>query len=161
MAALATATLGSPRASAATATTAWHNGAFSVTSASNFSGTLDLDNGVLDESGGGMTLQAWVPAGKDELVVNVTGASPSTRETANLYLWSGRTPAAAASGAIGSLAQTWADNSQSGSSGQTFGAMAAITAGGQNVTASLVNSTEVQALQPQPGRLVPGDHRGT
>ena len=119
-------------------------GLSSMTSASNFSGTLDLYIGVLDESGGGMTLQAWVPAGQDELVVNVTGASPSTRETANLYLWSGRTPAAAASGAIGSLAQTWADNSQSGSSGQTFGAMAAITAGGQNVTASVVNSTEVQ-----------------
>jgi hypothetical protein len=85
-----------------------------------------------------------VPAGKDELIVNVTGANPDTQETADLYLWSGRTPTAAASGAIGSLAQTWTDNSQSGSSGQTFGAMAAITAGGQNVTASVVNSTKVQ-----------------
>jgi hypothetical protein len=36
------------------------------------------------------------------------------------------------------------DNSQTGSSGQTFGAMSAITAGGQNVTASVVNSTEGQ-----------------
>jgi hypothetical protein len=119
-------------------------GLSAMTSASNFTGTLDLYNGVLDESGGGMTMQAWVPAGKDELIVNVTGASPGTRETANLYLWSGRTPAATASGAIGSLAQTWVDNSQSGSSGLTLGAMAAITAGGQNVTASVVSSTEVQ-----------------
>ncbi|HXL19287.1 MAG TPA: hypothetical protein VN961_17365, partial [Streptosporangiaceae bacterium] len=119
-------------------------GLSAMTSASNFTGTLDLYNGVLDESGGGMTMQAWVPAGKDELIVNVTGVNPGTRETANLYLWSGRTPAAAASGAIGSLAQTWVDNSQSGSSGQIFGAMAAITAGGQNVTASVVSSTEVQ-----------------
>jgi Carbohydrate binding module (family 6)/F5/8 type C domain len=119
-------------------------GLAAMTSASNFTGTLDLYNGVLDESGGGMTMQAWVPAGKDELVVNVTGANPSTQETADLYLWSGRTPTAAASGAIGSLAQTWVDNSQTGSSGQTFGAMSAITAGGQNVTASVVNSTEVQ-----------------
>ena len=69
---------------------------------------------------------------------------PGTQETADLHLWSGRSPAAAASGAIGSLAQTWVDNSQTGSSGQTFGAMAAITAGGTNVTASVVNSTEVQ-----------------
>jgi hypothetical protein len=115
-----------------------------MTSASNFTGTLDLYNGVLNESGGGMTMQAWVPAGKDELVVNVTGANPSTQETADLYLWSGRTPTAAASGAIGSLAQTWVDNSQTGNSGDTFGAMSAITAGGQNVTASVVNSTEVQ-----------------
>ena len=119
-------------------------GLAAMTSASNFTGTLDLYNGVLDESGGGMTMQAWVPAGKDELIVNVTGASPGTRQTATLSLWSGRSPAAAASGAIGSLAQTWADNSQTGASGQTFGAMAAITAGGQNVTASVVSSTQVQ-----------------
>ena len=119
-------------------------GLAAMTSASNFTGSLDLYNGVLDESGGGMTMQAWVPAGKDELVVDVTGANPSTQQTATLNLWSGRTPTAAASGAIGSLAQTWVDNSQTGNSGQTFGAMAAITAGGQNVTASVVNSTEVQ-----------------
>jgi Carbohydrate binding module (family 6) len=119
-------------------------GLAAMTSASNFTGTLDLYNGVLDESGGGMTMQAWVPAGKDELIVNVTGANPSTQETADLHLWSGRSPTAAASGAIGSLAQTWVDNTQTGSSGQTFGAMSAITAGGTNVTASVVNSTEVQ-----------------
>ncbi len=115
-----------------------------MTSASNFSGTLDLYNGVLDESGGGMTMQAWVPAGKDELIVNVTGANTSTRQTATLSLWSGRSPTTAASGAIGSLSQTWVDNSQTGNSGQTFGAMAAITAGGQNVTTSVVNSEQVQ-----------------
>src|SRR5579859_4636544 len=115
-----------------------------MTSAANFTGTLDLYNGVLNESGGGMTMQAWVPAGKDELVVNVTGANPSAPQTADLHLWSGRSPTAAASGAIGTLAQTWVDNSQTGSSGQTFGAMSAITAGGTNVTASVVNSTEVQ-----------------
>jgi hypothetical protein len=119
-------------------------GLAAMTSAANFTGTLDLYNGVLNESGGGMTMQAWVPAGKDELVVNVTGASPSTQETAELNLWTGRSPTAAASGAVGTLAQTWVDNSQTGSSGQTFGAMSAITAGGQNVTASVVNSTEVQ-----------------
>jgi Carbohydrate binding module (family 6)/Glycosyl hydrolase family 95 catalytic domain len=119
-------------------------GLSAMTSASNFSGTLDLYNGVLDETGGGMSLQAWVPAGKDELIVNVTGANPSTQETATLNLWSGRSPATAASGAIGSLAQTWVDNSQTGNSGLTFGAMAAITAGGQNVTASVVNSTQVK-----------------
>jgi len=119
-------------------------GLSAMTSASDFSGTLDLYNGVLDETGGGMSMQAWVPAGKDELVVNVTGANPSTQYSASLNLWSGRSPSAAASGAIGSLAQTWVDNSQTGNSGQTFGAMAAITAGGQNVTSSVVNSTQVK-----------------
>jgi hypothetical protein len=119
-------------------------GLTAMTSASNFAGSLDLYNGVLNESGGGMTLKAWVPAGKDELVVDVTGANPATQQTATLSLWSGRTPSSAASGAVASLAQTWVDNSQTGSSGQTFGAMAAVTANGQGVTASMVNSTQVQ-----------------
>ena len=119
-------------------------GLAAMTSASNFSGYLDLYNGVLNESGGGMTLQAWVPAGKDELVVNVTGANPAARQSATLNLWSGRSPSTAASGAIASFAQTWVDNAQTGFSNQTFGAMAAITAGGQNVSSSVVNGTQVQ-----------------
>src|SRR3954471_8839540 len=119
-------------------------GLATMTSASNFVGYLDLYNGVLHESGGGMSMQAWVPAGKDELIVDVTGANAGSRMTANLNLWSGRSPTASASGAVGALAQSWSDNSQSGHSNQTFGAMAAITAGGQNVTASVVNSTQVQ-----------------
>ena len=122
-----------------------------MTSAPDFSGTLDLYDGVLDEAGGGMTLQAWVPAGKDELVINVTGASPGTQQSATLSLWNGRTPAAAASGTIASLAQTWADNAQTGNSGQTFGAMAAITAGGQDVSASVASSTQVKVtFTPNP-----------
>ncbi|MBR7837599.1 carbohydrate-binding protein [Actinospica durhamensis] len=119
-------------------------GLAAMTSASNFTGHLDLYNGVLDESGGGMTLQAWVPAGKDELVVEVTGAAANAAETATLSLWSGRSPTASASGAYAALAQTWVDNSQTGNSGQTFGAMAAITAGGSNVTGSTVSSTQVK-----------------
>ncbi len=115
-----------------------------MTSAANFVGYLDLYNGVLHESGGGMTMQSWVPAGKDELVVDVTGANPGSRMVASVSLWSGRSPAASASGAVGALAQSWSDNTQSGHSNQTFGAMAAITAGGQNVSAAVVNGTQVQ-----------------
>ena len=119
-------------------------GLAAMTSAPDFVGYLDLYNGVLHESGGGMAMTAWVAAGKDELVVDVTGAAPGTRQTATLGLWNGRTPAAAASGSIGTLAQSWTDNTQSGASGKTFGAMAAITAGGQAVSASVVNSTQVR-----------------
>ncbi|MBS2966994.1 putative Ig domain-containing protein, partial [Actinocrinis puniceicyclus] len=119
-------------------------GLSAMTSASNFVGYLDLYNGVLHESGGGMTLTAWVASGKDELVVDVTGANPNAQASASVSLWSGRTPAASASGAVASLAQSWSDNSQSGHSNQTFGAMAAITAGGRNVSASVVNSTSVR-----------------
>jgi hypothetical protein len=119
-------------------------GLATMTSAANFTGTLDLYNGVLTESGGGMTLKAWVPSGKDELVVDVTGANPATTQTAKLALWTGRSPAAAASGTIGTLAETWVDNSEQEPSGKTFGSLAAITAGGQNVAASVVSSTSVQ-----------------
>ncbi|HWG24656.1 glycosyl hydrolase family 95 catalytic domain-containing protein [Actinospica sp.] len=119
-------------------------GLSAMTSASNFSGNLDLYNGVLHESGGGITMNAWVAAGKDELVVDVSGVNASTQQSATLSLWSGRSPSASTSGAYASLAQTWQDNSQSGNSGQTFGAMSTITAGGQNVSTSVVNSTQVK-----------------
>src|ERR1700744_2761291 len=41
-------------------------GLAAMTSASNFSGRLDLFNGGLDETGGGMTEQAWGPGGKGQ-----------------------------------------------------------------------------------------------
>ena len=119
-------------------------GLSAMTTASNFSGYLDLYNGVLHESGGGITMNAWIPAAKDEVVVDVSGANPNTQQTATLSLWSGRSPTASTSGTYASLAQTWVDNSQNGYSGSTFGAMATITASGQNVASSVVNSTEVQ-----------------
>ncbi|HWG22504.1 glycosyl hydrolase family 95 catalytic domain-containing protein [Actinospica sp.] len=119
-------------------------GLSTMTAASDFSGHLDVFRGALDESGGGMTMQAWVPSGKDELIIEVTGANPNTQQSATLNLWSGRSPSATSSGAYGALAQTWVDNVTNGPSGKTFGAMATITAGARNVSASVVNSTQVK-----------------
>jgi hypothetical protein len=115
-----------------------------ITSASNFHGVLDPYDGTLVESGGGMTATIYTRADKDELVVDVTGASPSSTQTATVNLWSGRTPTAAASGQIATLAETWVDNNSTTGSGQTFGSLAALTAGGQNVTASVVDSETVK-----------------
>jgi hypothetical protein len=109
-----------------------------MTSASNFSGYLDLYNGRLHESGGGITMNAWVPAGKDELIVDVTGVDASTQQSATLSLWDGWAPGTSAVGGYGALAQTWVDNAANGPSGETFGAMAAMTAGGRDVSASVV-----------------------
>ncbi|MGH3168113.1 MAG: Ig-like domain-containing protein [Trebonia sp.] len=114
-----------------------------ISHASDFKGRLDLTDGVLEESGGGMTMKAWVSSAKDELIVDVTGANPNIAQSASIYLWSGRKPAAAVSGAVGTLAETWVDNSGYGASGQTFGTLAAITAGGRDVQASVANSTKV------------------
>jgi hypothetical protein len=120
-------------------------GLAAMTSAANFTGRVDLYNAVLRESGGGMTLKAWVASGKDELIVDVTGANPSVQQTASVSIpTSGRTPTAAASGGIGTLAETWVDNTERGASGFTFGSLAGITAGAQSVTASVVTSTKVQ-----------------
>ena len=82
-----------------------------ISDAADFSGRLDLTDGVLEESGGGMSMKAWVSTAKDELIVDVKGANPEIAQTASIYLWSGRSPAAVASGGIGTLAETWADNS--------------------------------------------------
>jgi hypothetical protein len=119
-------------------------GLSALTGASDFKGSLDVYTGVLNESGGGMTLKSWVSATKDELIVDVTGANPGAQQTATLSLWSGRSPQAAASGAIGTLAETWVDNQEAGASGRTFGSLAALSAGGRSVTTSVVNSTQVK-----------------
>ncbi|SFD97516.1 hypothetical protein SAMN05216251_10121 [Actinacidiphila alni] len=121
-------------------------GLSALTGASDFKGSLDVYSGVLTESGGGMTLKSWVSATKDELIVDVTGADPGAQQTATLSLWSGRAPQAAASGPIGTLAETWVDNQEAGASGRTFGSLAALSAGGRNVSASVVNTTQVKVV---------------
>lgn len=115
-----------------------------LTSAPDFRGRLDLYNETLTESGGGMTMTAYIRADTDELVVDVTGAKPDVTQTADLELWQPRTPRAAVSGADGILSQTWTDTGRPGSTGQTFGALAAITAGGRDVQATVTSPRTVQ-----------------
>ncbi len=115
-----------------------------IAHAADFTGKLDLTDGVLEESGGGMSMKAWVSSTKDELIVDVTGADPSITQTASINLWSGRKPTAAVSGTIGTLAETWIDQNGWGASGQTFGSLAAIAAGGQHVSVAVTSPTQVQ-----------------
>ena len=115
-----------------------------ITGASDFSAVVDPYDGVLRESGGGMSATVYVRADKDELVVDVTGANPNNAQTATVNLWSGRSPVAAASGSVATLAETWTDNVATTGSGQTFGSLAALTAGGRGVTASVVDSQTVK-----------------
>ncbi|WP_329352929.1 hypothetical protein OG226_49180 [Streptomyces sp. NBC_01261] len=136
-----------------------------MTSAPDFKATLDVYGGVLTESGGGMTATVWVSSAKDELVVDVTGADPTTAQTATVGLWSGRSPIAAVSGRTGTLAETWKDDTAQGASGRTFGSLAAITAGGRDVTASVADPTSVKvAFRPKADgsfRVVAGAPRWT
>ena len=118
-----------------------------LTSAPDFHAVLDLYNGELIESGGGMTATVSVESDQPDVVISVTGADPVTEQTAQVELWQPRTPTAAAVAGTGTLAQTWTDASDPaypGGTGQTYGSLAAITAAGRDVTASVVNPLTVQ-----------------
>ncbi|MFB6724695.1 hypothetical protein ACFCV3_31250 [Kribbella sp. NPDC056345] len=120
-----------------------------LTAAADFTGTLDLYDGMLRQSGGGMTLTAFVRADTQQLVVDVTGADPNSTQTAQVKLWSGRSPQARAAGGTAVLAETWVDNNGAGASGRTFGSLAGLTAGGRNVVASTPNNLTGQVtFQP-------------
>ncbi|HEU5107536.1 MAG TPA: hypothetical protein VFT95_03075, partial [Micromonosporaceae bacterium] len=120
-----------------------------LTGAADFTGGLDLYDGMLRESGGGMTLTAFVRADTAQLVVDVTGADPNSTQTAAVRLWSGRSPQARASGPVAALAETFVDNNGAGASGRTFGTLAGLSAAGRNVTGSTPDSRTAQvSFQP-------------
>ena len=115
-----------------------------LTSAPDYTAHLHLYDGTFTESGAGMTATVYVRADKDELVVDVAGADPGSAQTAQLALWSGRSPQAQASGSTATLGETWTDSTEPGHTGNTYGSLGAITAGGQNVSASVVDSKTVK-----------------
>src|SRR3954447_1544492 len=120
-------------------------GLATLTNASDYKGTVDLYDATFRQQGAGMTATTYVRADKDEIVVDVTGADPNTTQTARINLQSGRNPTAGASGAIARLAETWVDTgSFSGGTGKTFGSLAAVTAGGREVTTRVVDARTVE-----------------
>jgi hypothetical protein len=126
-------------------------GLAALTGAADYRARLDLYDGMFVESGGGMTATAYVAAGRDELVVDVTGADPGVAQTARLRLWQPRTPTARAAGGVAGLSQTWTDTGRPGSSGATFGAMSAVTAAARDVAAGVVDPLTVQvSFRPRP-----------
>ncbi len=125
-------------------------GLAALTSAKDFSGRLDLYNGSLVEHGGGITLTAYVQVSTDTLVVDVTGADPGVTQTATLRLWEPRKPNATVANRVGMLEQTWVDHYGPGATGETFGALAAITATGRDVSVA-VNSPRSVTVTFKPG----------
>jgi alpha-L-fucosidase 2 len=122
-----------------------------LASARDFKARLDLYNGTLVEHGGGLTITAYVQVSTDTFVVDVTGADPNATQTAELLLWPPRTPQATVSGKTGMLAETWVDRYGPGASGETFGALAAVTATGREVSASVSSSRAVTVtFKPAP-----------
>lgn len=113
-----------------------------LTSAADFTAHVDPYDATFTESGGGMTATAFVDANSDQLVVDVTGATGP--QTAQIHLWPGRYPQVTAHGQVATLAETWLDNTQPGSTGRTFGSLAALTASATNVKASTVDNETAQ-----------------
>src|SRR5262249_6632811 len=111
----------------------------------DYKGPVDLYDATFRQQGGGMTATTYVRADKDEIVVDVTGADPNTTQTARINLQSGRNPTAGANGAIARLAETWVDTgSFSGGTGKTFGSLAALTAGGRDITTRVVDARTIE-----------------
>jgi hypothetical protein len=120
-------------------------GLTAMTSASDYKASVDLYDATYRQSGGGMTATTYVRADKDEMVIDVTGADPSLAQTAQVNLQSGRHPVAAANGAVATLAETWIDTASfAGGTHNTYGSLAALTAGGREVAASTVDANTIQ-----------------
>lgn len=118
-----------------------------LTDAPDFHAVLNLYDGTLTETGGGMTATVAVEADAPDVVISVTGADPAATQSAEVQLWAPRTPTAAAAGSTGVLSQTWTDSGDPaypGGTGETYGSLAAITASGQDVTASVPDSLTAQ-----------------
>jgi hypothetical protein len=114
-----------------------------MTSAKDYGARLNLYDGTFEEHGGGITLKAYVQPDSDMLVIDVAGADPAKPQTAILQLWEPRAPRASVTGDFGSLAESWIDNEEPGSSGLAFGSLAAITAEGRSVSAVVTGTREV------------------
>ncbi len=122
-------------------------GLAAMTAAPDYSATLDLYDGTYRQAGGGMTATTYVRADKDEIVTDVTGADPATAQTAGVDLQAARTSTSAVTrdGHTAVLSSTWVDTaSASGGTGKTFGTLAAVSAGGRDVTASAPDSHTAQ-----------------
>lgn len=105
--------------------------------AKNYKGRLDLYRGEFQESGAGMAATVYVQPDSDIAIVEVRGANPNAVQSAMLHLWEPRHASAAAHQEIGALSETWKDSTEAGASGETFGALAAITAEGRDVHAEV------------------------
>jgi hypothetical protein len=118
-------------------------GLSTITEAKDYSGSLNLYDGEFTERGGGMTATAYVQPQTDTLVIDVTGAPAGVLQSAVLHLWPPRTPQAVAANRVGYLSHAWLDDKNPGASGRPFGALAAITAEGRDVSATVTDPLTV------------------
>jgi hypothetical protein len=122
-----------------------------LTGSSDYSGRLDLYNAEFHERGARMSANIYVDASSDNLVVDVTGANPSETQQASLSLAPPRAPKAEVAGNTAILSETWIDDKQPGASGRSFGSLAAVSADGRDVAASVTDAHTVSiSFWPNP-----------
>jgi alpha-L-fucosidase 2 len=135
-----------------------------LTQATDYKGILNLYDGELVQSGGGITAITYVDANQDRLVFDITGANPRIAQSVHLTLWahsptpaylfnavSSRHPTALVWGETNAaLVESWIDATAAdppgsndlatndiGGSGQRFGSLAGVTVEGNDVQASI------------------------
>lgn len=108
-------------------------GLSALTSASTYTGLLDLYNGEFVERGNGMTARIYIDSHADVLVIEVSGADPQVLQSAQLSLWSPRHARSSVHGKLGILEETWKDDTEPGASGRRFGSLAALSVEGSDV----------------------------
>ncbi len=126
-----------------------------MTSDRGFHGRLRLYDGVLEESGGGVVLRAWVDHDADRVVVDMTGLPTTSLQHIQLRLGAQRTPKAFVYHDSGFLAETWRDDQLPGASRRAFGSLAGVRVLGKQVHAVVLDArtVEVTAYPDASGHL--------
>jgi alpha-L-fucosidase 2 len=119
-----------------------------------FSGRVDLYDGVIEERGGGISLRIFVDRERDRVVIDLSGL-PDSEQRVRLALWEPRQPTAGADSDSAWLTESWLDDTLPGTSGRRFGSVAAIRALGSDVHARTIDTrtVEVAARPDAHGRL--------
>lgn len=107
----------------------------------DFDDQLDLYDATLRQSIGDLTVETYVHAERDVLVVNVAGADPDEPLTGTVSLWDDRDPESVITGSAVALAETFdgtdPEREKAGifeTDSATFGFVGALTALGRDVT---------------------------
>lgn len=126
-----------------------------MTSDRGFHGRLRLYDGVLEESGGGVVLRAWVDHDADRAVVDLTGLPTTSPQHIQLHLGAQRTPTAFVDRDSGFLAETWRDDRLPGASRRVFGSLAGVRVLGRQSHAIVLDArtVEVTAFPDASGHL--------
>ena len=120
-----------------------------------FRGRLRLYDGVLEASGGGVALKAWVDRDADRVIVELDGLPVASPQRIRLQLWAPRKPNAVANNDMAFLAESWRDDALPGASGRSFGSLAGIRVLGRQARAVVIDArtVEVTALPDASGHL--------